>query len=262
MGLWAGLSLGLMLIGVALVLTWHFCEPAAPWSATEVAWGPTISGWRRMNGRIWMCCRSWCLAIAYGLRAADAATAYRRTGRDAAGRSQRHDAAARGRSRIRPVGSARPTSRPTPRPSTRQGRPGLHRGHRAVRGRGGQVRRRRVAGRPPATAQSAEALPRAGDAGQSGAGGGAHDACPRRSRRRYGRGKWCKDPARPATCLDIEADHGAARDVEERAGIREAWEGWHTVWRADAPRLSALHRPGQHRARRNWVSPTPVRCGA
>jgi peptidyl-dipeptidase A len=45
----------------------------------------------------------------------------------------------------------------------------------------------------------------------------------------YGRGKWCKDPAKPATCLDIEAITELLATSRNEAAIREAWEGWHTI---------------------------------
>jgi peptidyl-dipeptidase A len=54
----------------------------------------------------------------------------------------------------------------------------------------------------------------------------------------YGRGKWCKDAARPATCLDIEQITALLATSRNEPALREAWEGWHAV------------------------SPIPVRCGA
>jgi peptidyl-dipeptidase A len=45
----------------------------------------------------------------------------------------------------------------------------------------------------------------------------------------YGRGKWCKDPARPATCLDIEAITELLATSRNEPAVREAWEGWHTI---------------------------------
>ena len=64
---------------------------------------------------------------------------------------------------------------------------------------------------------------------------------------RYGRGKWCKDPAKPETCLDIEKITeilAASRDERE---IREAWEGWHTIavpMRKDYTRFVELANKG------------------
>jgi peptidyl-dipeptidase A len=45
----------------------------------------------------------------------------------------------------------------------------------------------------------------------------------------YGRGKWCKDPAVPATCLDIERITEILAKSRNEKEIREAWEGWHTI---------------------------------
>ena len=45
----------------------------------------------------------------------------------------------------------------------------------------------------------------------------------------YGRGKWCKDPAQPATCLDIEQITEEMATSREPARLREVWEGWHTI---------------------------------
>lgn len=45
----------------------------------------------------------------------------------------------------------------------------------------------------------------------------------------YGRGKWCKDPARPSSCLDIEQITDVLATSRSEPVIREAWEGWHSV---------------------------------
>ena len=83
----------------------------------------------------------------------------------------------------------------------------------------------------------------------------------RASRATYGRGKWCKDPAKPDTCLDIEKITEILATSRDPKQLREAWEGWHTVSRADAQGLHALRRAGQQGRARSWASPTPARCG-
>jgi peptidyl-dipeptidase A len=45
----------------------------------------------------------------------------------------------------------------------------------------------------------------------------------------YGRGRWCKDPAQPATCLDIEQITALLASSRVESTVREAWEGWHAV---------------------------------
>ena len=45
----------------------------------------------------------------------------------------------------------------------------------------------------------------------------------------YGKGKWCKDPAKPDACLDIEKITEILAKSRNEAEIRAAWEGWHTI---------------------------------
>ncbi len=45
----------------------------------------------------------------------------------------------------------------------------------------------------------------------------------------YGRGKWCRDPVVPSTCLDIEQITDVLATSRDEARLREAWEGWHRV---------------------------------
>ena len=45
----------------------------------------------------------------------------------------------------------------------------------------------------------------------------------------YGRAKWCKDPAQPAACLDIEQIAEEMATSRDAARLRELWEGWHTI---------------------------------
>lgn len=45
----------------------------------------------------------------------------------------------------------------------------------------------------------------------------------------YGRGKWCKDPAKPDACLDIEKITEILATSRDPKLLREVWEGWHTI---------------------------------
>ena len=45
----------------------------------------------------------------------------------------------------------------------------------------------------------------------------------------YGRGKWCRNPDEPATCLDIEQITELMATSRDEARLREAWEGWHRI---------------------------------
>jgi len=63
----------------------------------------------------------------------------------------------------------------------------------------------------------------------------------------YGRGKWCKDPAKPDTCLDIEKITEILATSRDPQKLREAWEGWHTVsvpMRKDYQRFVELANKG------------------
>ena len=63
----------------------------------------------------------------------------------------------------------------------------------------------------------------------------------------YGRGKWCKDPSKPDTCLDIEKTTEILATSRDEARIREAWEGWHTIavpMRKDYARFVELANKG------------------
>jgi peptidyl-dipeptidase A len=63
----------------------------------------------------------------------------------------------------------------------------------------------------------------------------------------YGRGKWCSDPAKPASCMnidDITKVMAASRDAAE---LRRVWEGWHTIspaMRDDYTRFVELSNKG------------------
>ncbi len=45
----------------------------------------------------------------------------------------------------------------------------------------------------------------------------------------YGKGKWCKDPKTPSTCLDLEQITDIMRTSRDPARLRELWDGWHTI---------------------------------
>ena len=45
----------------------------------------------------------------------------------------------------------------------------------------------------------------------------------------YGKGKWCKDPKTPSSCLDLEQISDIMRTSRDPARLRELWEGWHTI---------------------------------
>jgi peptidyl-dipeptidase A len=63
----------------------------------------------------------------------------------------------------------------------------------------------------------------------------------------YGKGKWCKDPAKPDTCLDIEKISDILATSRDETRVREAWEGWHTIsvpMRKDYTRFVELANKG------------------
>ena len=45
----------------------------------------------------------------------------------------------------------------------------------------------------------------------------------------YGKGKWCREPDKPASCLDIEQITEIMATSRDEKQLREAWEGWHTI---------------------------------
>jgi peptidyl-dipeptidase A len=45
----------------------------------------------------------------------------------------------------------------------------------------------------------------------------------------YGKGKWCKDAAKPETCLNIDEITKIMAASRDEARVREVWEGWHTI---------------------------------
>jgi len=45
----------------------------------------------------------------------------------------------------------------------------------------------------------------------------------------YGKGKWCADPAKPATCMDVDAVTETLATSRDPKKLRETWEGWQTI---------------------------------
>ena len=63
----------------------------------------------------------------------------------------------------------------------------------------------------------------------------------------YGKGKWCTDPAKPDSCLDIEQITEILATSRDEKRVREVWEGWHTIavpMRKDYTRFVELANTG------------------
>ena len=45
----------------------------------------------------------------------------------------------------------------------------------------------------------------------------------------YGKGTWCLDPKKPATCLNIDDVTKVMAESRDPRRLREVWEGWHTI---------------------------------
>ena len=45
----------------------------------------------------------------------------------------------------------------------------------------------------------------------------------------YGRGKWCRDAAKPDSCMNIDDVTKVLATSRNEKDIRAAWEGWHTI---------------------------------
>ena len=45
----------------------------------------------------------------------------------------------------------------------------------------------------------------------------------------YGKGKWCEDPKKPESCLDINQITDIMRESQDERRLRQVWEGWHTI---------------------------------
>ena len=118
---------------------------------------------------------------------------------------------------------------------------------RAVRQGRGAVRQGQChAGAAPA-ARPAEAVARAGDARRTPKEAEELTKLAAGLEATYGKGKWCKDPAKPDTCLDIEKITEILAKSRDEKEIREAWEGWHTIavpMRKDYTRFVELANKG------------------
>jgi peptidyl-dipeptidase A len=63
----------------------------------------------------------------------------------------------------------------------------------------------------------------------------------------YGRGKWCEDPGRQESCLDIEQITEIMATSRDEARLLKVWEGWHTIavpMRPDYERFVELANTG------------------
>ena len=63
----------------------------------------------------------------------------------------------------------------------------------------------------------------------------------------YGRGKWCKDAAKPESCLDVNQITNVMAASRNPAELREVWEGWHAIappMRSDYVRFVDLANKG------------------
>jgi peptidyl-dipeptidase A len=63
----------------------------------------------------------------------------------------------------------------------------------------------------------------------------------------YGRGKWCPDPAKPQSCMNIDDITKVLAESRNEPELRRAWEGWHTIsppMRKDYARFVELSNKG------------------
>ena len=63
----------------------------------------------------------------------------------------------------------------------------------------------------------------------------------------YGKGKWCEDPSKPDTCLDINKITEIMADSRDEKRLRQVWEGWHTIsppMKKDYARFAELSNKG------------------
>lgn len=63
----------------------------------------------------------------------------------------------------------------------------------------------------------------------------------------YGRGRWCPEPSKPETCLDIGQITEVMANSRDPKRLQEVWEGWHTIsvpMRADYQRFAELSNKG------------------
>ena len=77
----------------------------------------------------------------------------------------------------------------------------------------------------------------------------------------YGKGKWCADPKKPDSCLNIDDVTKVMATSRDPKRLREVWEGWHTIappMKKDYTRFVELSNKGA----RSSASRTPAPCGA
>jgi peptidyl-dipeptidase A len=63
----------------------------------------------------------------------------------------------------------------------------------------------------------------------------------------YGKGKWCPDPAKTDSCMNIDAVTKTMAESRDAAKLRQVWEGWHTIsppMRNDYARFVELSNKG------------------
>ena len=78
----------------------------------------------------------------------------------------------------------------------------------------------------------------------------------------YGKGKWCEDPAKPDTCLDIEKITEIMADSRDPKRAARGLGRLAHDFAADEEGLRALRRAVEQGRARSWALPTPARCGA
>src|SRR5499427_4500559 len=63
----------------------------------------------------------------------------------------------------------------------------------------------------------------------------------------YGKGKWCPDPAKTDSCMNIDKITKTMANSRDPAELRQVWEGWHTIsppMRKDYARFVELSNQG------------------
>src|SRR6185369_9138960 len=63
----------------------------------------------------------------------------------------------------------------------------------------------------------------------------------------YGKGRWCRDPDKPDTCMNIDDVTKTMATSRDPKRLLEVWEGWHTIsppMRADYARFVELSNKG------------------
>src|SRR5436190_275547 len=63
----------------------------------------------------------------------------------------------------------------------------------------------------------------------------------------YGKGKWCVEPEKPDTCMNIDEITKVMATSRDEKKLRQVWEGWHTIsppMRKDYTRFVELSNTG------------------